>query len=92
MLEILKNIDKQGSGHGYGFVDYTFNRGITGWKADRDMKLDMELHKLLLKMQREGLHIDIDIPVVYTGPNLEIDESRVQCENNWSSTVESYTT
>ncbi|MDQ6864032.1 MAG: hypothetical protein M3044_09430 [Thermoproteota archaeon] len=54
MLEILKNIDKQGSGLGYGFVDYTFNRGITGWKADRDMKLGMELHKLLLKMQREG--------------------------------------
>ncbi len=77
MLEILKNIDKQGSGQGYGFVDYTFNRGITGWKADRHMKLGMELHKLLLKMQREGLHIDIDIPVVYTGPNLEIDESRV---------------
>lgn len=66
-----------GSGQGYGFVDYTFNRGITGWKADRAMKLGMELHKLLLEMQGEGLHIDIDIPVVYTGPNLEIDESRV---------------
>ena len=41
------------------------------------MKLGMDLHKLLLKMQREELHIDIGIPVVYTGPNLEIDEGRV---------------
>ena len=77
MLEILKNIDKQGRGQGYGFVDYTFNRGITGWKADRHMKLGMDLLKLLLKMRREELHIDIDTLVVYTGPNLEIDESRV---------------
>ncbi|MGB7953307.1 MAG: hypothetical protein WCF23_04945 [Candidatus Nitrosopolaris sp.] len=62
MLEILKNIDKQRTEQGYGFADYTFNRGITGWKAERNMRLGTELYKLLLKMQGEGLHIDIDIP------------------------------
>ena len=54
MLEILKNIDKQGSGHGYGFVDYTFNRGITGWKADRDMKLDRSFINYYLRCREKN--------------------------------------
>jgi hypothetical protein len=85
MLEILKNIDKNQTGKGYGFQDYTFDRGMAGWKAERTMRLGLELRKLLQKMQQEGLHVDIDIPTddkkdnytkFYSGPNLQINENR----------------
>ena len=87
MLELLKDIEKQGTIEGFG--NYTFNRGISGWKPERTMRLGTELHKLLLKMQADGLHINIDIPVegekgkytsFYRGPDLEIDEKGQKVE------------
>ncbi|HET7149395.1 MAG TPA: hypothetical protein VFI73_12970 [Candidatus Nitrosopolaris sp.] len=64
---------------------YTFDRGMAGWKAERTMRLGLELRKLLQKMQQEGLHVDIDFPTddkkdkytkCYSGPNLQINENR----------------
>ena len=85
MLELLKRIHNEGTGQGViGTMDYTFDRGCVGWKSERTMMLGLEFQKLLLKMQHDGLHIDIDIPVeegrkdkytrFYSGPNLIIDE------------------
>jgi hypothetical protein len=87
MLELLKDIEKQATIEGIG--NYTFNRSIVGWKHERTMRLGTELHKLLLKMQADGLHINIDIPVegekgkytsFYRGPDLEIDEKGQKVE------------
>jgi hypothetical protein len=85
IIEIMKRIEKQGTGQGYGFADYTFDRGITGWKPERTMRLGLEMQKYLYKAKAEETapHIVIDIPAegennkymtFYRGPDLEIDE------------------
>ena len=87
MMKILRYIDKQQTGQGYGFLDYTFDRGCMGWNGERTMSLGLEIQKLLYKLNAEKIapHITIDIPVneersryttFYRGPDLEINEGR----------------
>jgi|SRR5438128_1462070 len=79
----MQEIDKNRIGQSYGFNDYAFNRGITGWKPERTMRLGLEIQKYLYKAQAEETapHISIDFITYdgkrgcfYRGPDLVISE------------------